>query len=89
MLECITTEQFNEWIGFYGVEPFGEEWRQTSYVCTMIGNSQGGRGKGKPFRPEDFMPVEAPATDEEKTGGQMMSDIKKWESLAKNPKRKA
>ena len=38
MLEDMPAETFDEWIAFYHVEPFGEDWLQTSYLCSIVLN---------------------------------------------------
>jgi hypothetical protein len=38
MLEDMPTELFDEWLAFYHLEPFGEEWLQTSYLCSIVMN---------------------------------------------------
>jgi hypothetical protein len=46
-----------EWLAFYELEPFGDEWlRHAVQVCNFY-NAH--RGKSQPLRrPSDFMPVE-------------------------------
>ena len=38
MLENMPAEVFDEWLAFYHVEPFGEDWLQTSYLCSIVLN---------------------------------------------------
>ncbi len=38
MLEEMPAELLDEWIAFYRLEPFGEEWLQTSYLCSIVLN---------------------------------------------------
>lgn len=38
LLEQIPAELFAEWIAFYRIEPFGEPWLQTSYLCAIVRN---------------------------------------------------
>lgn len=38
MLDEMPTELLDEWIAFYRLEPFGEEWLQTSYLCSIVLN---------------------------------------------------
>ena len=61
LVRSMSVDEFAEWQAFYQLEPFGEDWRQTAYVCTMIGNGNGGRGVGRPYRPRDFLPVHPPS----------------------------
>jgi hypothetical protein len=39
MLEELSPEQFDEWMGFYLVEPFGEQWRQTALIAAESRNA--------------------------------------------------
>jgi len=47
-------------MAYYRFEPFGEDWKQTSYVCSMLGNTAGGKKGGGRFTPEDFLPAKRP-----------------------------
>lgn len=38
MLDEMPTELLDEWMAFYRLEPFGEEWLQTSYLCSIVLN---------------------------------------------------
>ncbi len=38
LLDEIPAELFTEWIAYYRVEPFGDEWLQTSYICAIVRN---------------------------------------------------
>ena len=68
MLESMTPEQMSEWIAYYQIEPFGDEWLQagtissTVYnVVASIGAALGGKSlKEKDMRePMDFTPTGA------------------------------
>lgn len=56
MLESISGEQLIEWIAFYQLEPFGDEWRQTGRICANIVNPYLQKG-AKAATDEDFMPL--------------------------------
>ena len=46
-----------EWLAFYRIEPFGDEWLRHAVSAAQFYNAH--RGKSQPpRRPEDFMPVE-------------------------------
>lgn len=60
LLDEMSAAELAEWRAFYTFEPFGEEWKQTSYICTMLGNSAGGKKGGGKFKPEDFLPIKIP-----------------------------
>ncbi len=38
LLEEIPAELFSEWIAFYRLEPFGDPWLQTSFICSIVRN---------------------------------------------------
>ena len=86
MLEDMTPRQLDEWAAFYDVEPFGESWRQNSYICAMIGNSFGGKKGGGTFQPQDFMPI--PIPDEDQEENKIAADLKAWQEAAERKKRR-
>lgn len=51
-----------EWDEFYLLEPFGEEWRQTSMLGALIASNSWFNGKVKFDR---FLPVKPPQSQEE------------------------
>lgn len=53
----MSAAELAEWQAYYTLEPFGEAWKQTSYVCSMVGNAAGGKRGGKPWTPDEFLPV--------------------------------
>ena len=55
MLEDIPAEVFDEWLAFYHVEPFGEEWLQTSYLCSIVLNLLA-KNKNDLLELDDFVP---------------------------------
>lgn len=50
--------EFRKWMGFYLLEPFGDEHRQTAGIRCSIQNSFGGKEGGGKFKESDFMPTE-------------------------------
>ena len=38
MLDEMPAELLDEWMAFYKLEPFGEEWLQVSYLCSIVLN---------------------------------------------------
>ena len=66
MLQKMSSREFAEWMAFHGIEPFGDEWRQTGMACSVQANVW--KGKGKAFSVEDFMPVSV--RHEEKSVGE-------------------
>ncbi len=53
----MSAAELAEWRAYYELEPFGEDWKQTAYLCSLIGNSAGGKRNGKAFTPDDFLPT--------------------------------
>lgn len=43
MLAEIPSELFSEWIAYYKLEPFGDEWLMTSYLCATMCNLASGK----------------------------------------------
>lgn len=52
----MTCEEFDQWIAFHELEAWGDDHRQNAALMATVLNSQGGRGKGKPFTADDFLP---------------------------------
>lgn len=48
-LDCA---EFAEWVAFWSIEPFGDEYRQTGSICCTTALVNG----NKFSKPEDFMP---------------------------------
>lgn len=49
--------EFTEWIAYYSIEPFGEEWAQAGMISSTIANAaRDPKKKKEPFMPDDFMP---------------------------------
>lgn len=55
MLDEMTPEQFNEWMAYYTLEPFGDEWEQSAMVCATVFNTQVTK-KHNLAKIEDYMP---------------------------------
>ena len=72
LLDRISAAELTEWMAYYAYEPFGESWKQTSYLCSMIGNGSGGKRGGGAFKPVDFLPVKPPKPAP-MTGDQILS----------------
>lgn len=81
LLDSITSAELAEWQAYYGLEPFGESWRQSATVCAMVGNAAGGKKKGGSFTPDDFLPAK-PKSGPRKIAKQRMSS----EQMLKNLK---
>lgn len=75
MLREITSEQFNEWIAFYGLEPFGFQADLYGHAITASTVFNVNRGKKtKALMPEDFLPKER----EEGTAQDFISGLKRF-----------
>ena len=56
--DSMSIDLLHEWLAFYELEPFGDEWLRHAVQACQFYNAN--RGKSQPIRkPEDFMPVEA------------------------------
>jgi hypothetical protein len=63
MLRNISGRQFTEWMAYYNVEPFGDEWTRTALIASLIANANRDPDvRAEPFMPEEFIPR---LTDEE------------------------
>ena len=56
MLSRMDSKEFAEWMAFYNLEPFGDEWRQAGMQCATTANCAAFR-KGKAKQIEEFMPI--------------------------------
>lgn len=57
MLARVSSRELTEWAEYYKREPFGEEWKQTAYICTQISNGTLKKEGGGSFKTEDFYPI--------------------------------
>lgn len=65
MLDQITPEQFNEWLAYYRVEPFGDEWLAAATIAAsshnaglMVAAAHGAKIDDEHFKKaEDFLPT--------------------------------
>jgi hypothetical protein len=65
LAESMDIDLLHEWIGFYRLEPFGDEWLRHAVQVSQFYNAH--RGKSQAARkPSDFMPVDQrPQTPEQ------------------------
>ncbi|HWB00585.1 MAG TPA: hypothetical protein VG713_18960 [Pirellulales bacterium] len=55
MLDDLAEGELAYWYAFAGIEPFGDEWRQTGALASAAANFAWGAKKW--LCPEDFMPI--------------------------------
>lgn len=56
LAEVMSVDQLYGWMGYYMLEPWGDEWLRDAIHFSQFHNAN--RGKNKPVKkPEDFMPV--------------------------------
>jgi len=58
LLEQLTAKQFNDWIDYNGIEPFGEirAEQRNGLACSLLANvNRDPKVKVDPFVPENFM----------------------------------
>jgi hypothetical protein len=78
MLAEISSHTFAEWLAFRRLEPWGEERAdlRAGIIASTMANSMRGK-KGKPFKPQDFMPkFEQDDPDDEMTTATMMARLR-------------
>lgn len=57
LAESMSVDLLYEWLAFYSLEPFGDEWLRHAIQCSQFYNAHRGKGDMK-RRPADFMPIE-------------------------------
>ena len=84
MLESMTPQQMDEWLAYYQVEPFGDEWLQAGTIAAVVynvvasvGSAMGGKSlKEKDMRdPDDFIPTDKPKRRRASTPAEQMAVI--------------
>ncbi len=65
MLDSMTPEQFDEWVEFYSLKPWGDDWLQAGLIASTVHNEimvtasafGGSKVSEKDLaKPQDFMP---------------------------------
>ena len=56
LLDRMDAREFAEWIAFYNIEPFGDEWRMAGMQAATTANCAAFR-KGNSRQIEEFMPL--------------------------------
>ncbi len=57
MLRSMSSRLLTEWLAYYSLEPFGDEWPRTALLASLIAEVNRDPDKrSEPFTPEDFMP---------------------------------
>lgn len=74
MLKRMSARQFEEWIAYFDLEPFGDDWLRTATLASLVANSNRDTEKRpEPFTPEEFLPIqrqpEAPESEEDLDAG--------------------
>lgn len=73
LLAELSTHEFDEWLAFYSIEPWGEaraDVRAGIVASTIANVNRNPKYRRKPYSPQDFMPVydkppkPAPTTDD-------------------------
>lgn len=66
-MACISAPEFNEWMAYAELEPFGEDvasWRAGLVAATIANVNRDAKKRPSPYQPSDFMPEE-PKTPQE------------------------
>lgn len=65
LAEVMPADVLYSWMGYYQLEPWGDEWLRSAVGFAQFQNANRGRNK-KAMKPEDFMPVDKrPQTPEQ------------------------
>jgi hypothetical protein len=70
MLARMSSKEITEWMIFYELEPFGSEASYLGHAITSSVVANVNKTKGKPSKPEDFMPKFG--RKQRQTDGQML-----------------
>ena len=73
LLDRMSMDELAEWMAYYEIEPFGESWKQTAYICSMVGNAAGGKKGGRPFQPDEFLPAKSRPRHRRMSGDEILS----------------
>ena len=90
ILRELSSREISEWMAFYELEPFGDEWRQTGTIAAAAVAPYA--KAGVTVKPEQFMPIR-PETEDEPIEDDAMF-LMAWQGLAamqqseKRPKKK-
>ncbi len=68
MLREVDSREITEWMAFYMLEPFGQEWMQAGTIAAEVYRSF----TGKKRKPQDYLPVKPP---EQEQDGNLMATI--------------
>jgi hypothetical protein len=59
MLKGMSSCQFQEWIAYYELEPFGDEWLRSALIASLIAETnRNTEERSEPFSPQDFLPAQ-------------------------------
>jgi hypothetical protein len=57
----LSAPQLLEWEAFFSLEPFGDDWRRTALLSSVIANAnRDPEQRPESYSPDDFMPVVLP-----------------------------
>jgi hypothetical protein len=77
----MTLREFNEYVAFWEMEPFGDDVRMMAQVCWMLWVANGGQ-KQKKLAVEDFMPRRIREQKPEDIGGAMLAWAESMQGMA-------
>lgn len=58
----MTPGQFDEWLAYWALEPWGDEWDQAAHICAATHNAGVMPWGGKAMQPSAFKPQSTLAT---------------------------
>jgi hypothetical protein len=82
LLSRMTAIEFAEWMAFYKLEPFGTDIDMLGHAITASTTYNVNRGKGRPLKPQDFMP-DFEKEAKPKTVEDMISQVKMLNKIFK------
>lgn len=88
MLARMSSREITEWQEFYKREPFGEEWKQVAYLCSLIANGLLKKKDGGQWTPNDFYPIKIVETLRQQSDDEIEAVLKAALIVAKPPKPK-
>jgi hypothetical protein len=80
LLDRISAAELAEWRAYWQFEPFGEPWRQTALLAASVRNANGGKGGGRGFSIDDFLPCKTPQSNGKRPGRSIRDSVRRMSS---------
>lgn len=72
--EEMDSAEFTEWMAFYDLEPFGDDWRRTGQIASILHNVHR-KETAEAVTAEAYMPLRAPEAEAPAQTGQQVLTI--------------